>query len=302
LIVSNVSGLLRVDAAGLRLEEGRAGLGETGRADASGQITFEVSSPQPYALAGDVAVKDFDLGALWRGVEGNRLPSIEGRFDVAGKLSARARTLGELGAGTSGVFYLSSRGGLFRGLPVSLAPAVDPSNRLAGLFASAGSMLGGLTGRKEEPGIANRNEALVELVRGLYPIVYDQLSFTLSREWSGRTTLQDFALIAPEFRITGSGVAWPKPGGPLLDDVLLMEFQLRARGRQGEILKYLGVLEAQPDDLGYRACTLPLSITGTLGKPEAGAVNSRLSALAVDKGGLTDKAAEFFNRIRGTGK
>jgi hypothetical protein len=81
-----------------------------------------------------------------------------------------------------------------------------------------------------------------------------------------------------------------------------LEFQLRARGRQGEILKYLGVLDASPDDLGYRACTVPLSIAGTVGQPDAVAVNQRLAALAVDKGGLTEKATELFNRIRGGAK
>ena len=73
----------------------------------------------------------------------------------------------------------------------------------------------------------------------------------------------------------------------------------RARGRQGELLKYLGALEPQIDDLGYATCTVPLKIGGTLGKPDTSEVNSKLTALALEKSGFGDKAAEFLNKIRG---
>ena len=62
------------------------------------------------------------------------------------------------------------------------------------------------------------------------------------------------------------------------------------------------MLGAQPDDLGYAACTVPLNIRGTLGRPDTSELNSRLASLALEKGGVTDKAADLLNRLIGGGK
>ena len=82
---------------------------------------------------------------------------------------------------------------------------------------------------------------------------------TVSRDAALNTTLRDFSLIAPEMRLTGRGTALHKPGASLLDDPLAIEFKLRARGRQGALLKYLGAIEPQPS-------AEPLApATGTIG-------------------------------------
>jgi len=75
-----------------------------------------------------------------------------------------------------------------------------------------------------------------------------------------------------------------------------MQFQLGARGRTGEVLKALGALDTgRTDDLGYLASTLPLKVTGTLGKPDTGELQAALVRLAYDKSG----AADLLNRILG---
>jgi hypothetical protein len=81
-----------------------------------------------------------------------------------------------------------------------------------------------------------------------------------------------------------------------------MEFKLRARGRQAELLRYLGVLDSVADELGYAACSLPLRLGGTLAQPDASDLSTRLAALAIEKSGVTEKASELFNRIIGGGK
>ncbi len=103
-------------------------------------------------------------------------------------------------------------------------------------------------------------------------------------------------------RLTGGGTALHRPGGNFFDDALAMEFKLRARGRQGELLKFLGVLDPQADELGYLPCTVPLRIGGTLARPDASEINVKLAALALEKAGVTEKASELFNRVFGTGK
>ena len=140
---------------------------------------------------------------------------------------------------------------------------------------------------------------MAELAKALNPIPYDQMSVTLSRDAALNTTLRNFTLISPEVRLTGNGTALHKSGSSLLDDALVMEFTLRARGRQADLLKYLGALESQPDDLGYSTCTVPLKVGGTIGKPDTSEISSKLTALAIDKSGFGDKAAEFLAKIRG---
>jgi hypothetical protein len=67
-------------------------------------------------------------------------------------------------------------------------------------------------------------------------------------------------------------------------------------------LKYLGAVEAQTDDLGYAACTLPLRIGGTLGKPDASESSKNLMALAIEKSGVTEKASELIDKLFGRTK
>jgi hypothetical protein len=74
-----------------------------------------------------------------------------------------------------------------------------------------------------------------------------------------------------------------------------MQFQLGARGTTGNLLKSLGALEtAKPDDLGYFQSTLPLRVTGTLGKPDTGELQAALVKLAYEKSGAGDLLNKFL--------
>lgn len=300
--VTNLSGRLQIDAGMVKLEGLQAGLGEGGRMNLNGAVTFTTAAPQPYALVADVAVKEFDVGPLFRAIDASRPATVEGRFDVASKVMARAARLGGLAPGLRGDFQLTSRGGVFRGLPVNVSNLVDNTSKLSGWIASAGTAISSIAGKKEHVDIGNKVQAVGEFAKGLNPIPYDQLSVVMSRDAALNTTLKDFTLISPELRLTGGGTALHREGSSLLEDSLAMEFKLRARGRPGDLLKYLGVLEPQPDDFGYAACTLPLKIHGTLAKVETNELNARLVAIALEKSGVTDKAADLVNKIFGGGK
>jgi hypothetical protein len=296
--VSNVTGRLRIDAGTLKLESWQAGLGETGKADLDGMVTFHPASPQPYSLAADIAVREFDPGPLFRGMTGEPA-TIEGKFDMTSRLEGRASRLADLASGAGGTFQLSSKGGVFRGLPVNVSHIVENSSKLGAWLASAGTAISAMAGKRDNAEVANKAEAVVELARGLNPIPYDQLSVSVARDAALNTTLRNFSLISPELRLTGGGTALHKPGSCLIEDSLAMEFTLRARGRHGELLKYLGALDPQTDDLGYATCTVPLKIGGTLARPDTSELNTKLTALALEKGGIGDKAAELLNKIRG---
>jgi hypothetical protein len=187
---------------------------------------------------------------------------------------------------------------VFHGLPVSVAGKVETTNRIASGVAAVGSLLGSMTGRKEYGDIASRAQAVSELSKTLSAIPYDQLSVIVVRDDTLAAVLKNFTLISPELRLTGVGEAGAKPGTSLLDGPLAMEFKLRARGRTAHLLKFLGALEAEPDELGYAACNLPLRIGGTLSQPDTGELNRALTNLAIDKSG----AGELLNKLLGGGK
>lgn len=295
---TNVGGTLRFEGGALKLETVRAGLGEAGEAKLAGTVIYDASLPQPYALAADLAVTEFDPGPLFRAAAPDRPPTVEGRFNITSKLASRAATLGDLALGAGGDFHLTSRGGAFRGLPANVASLTETTGRIASFI----NTLGAMAGKKEYEDIANKAQAVAEFAKAIGNVSFDQLSVVVLRDTGLNTVLKDFTLISPELRLTGTGQTHHHPDTALLDDRLAMEFKLRARGRQADLLKYLGLIESQPDDFGYAACTLPLKIDGTLRRPEALELNQRLASIALEKSGLGEKASDLINRLRGNGK
>ncbi len=296
---SNVGGVLRIEAGMVRLESMQAGLGETGRANLTGELTFDPGKSEPYGLAAEMAVKEFDSESLFRMLGGKPGAAVEGKFDLSTTVATRANEIAELAVGAGGDIRLTSKGGIFRGFPIEAIKVPESNGRIAGIIASAGNVFGGLAGKRESPDIASKAQAVAEFSKGLNPIPYDQLSVVVSRDAALTTTLKDFSLISPELRLTGGGTILHKPGANVNDDSLAMEFKLRVRGRQGELLKYLGALDPKPDSFGYLASTFPLRIAGTIGRPDASDLNGRLSALAFEKAGVTEKAADLFNKVFG---
>lgn len=300
--MTNVGGRLRLDAGKVKFETVHTGLGESGLAQIDGELNFNPAVAAPYRLLATVSLREFNPGPLLQQINRGQAPAIEGRFEVVSRLTADAATLADLPSALTGEVQLTSKGGVFRGLPVNAGNLAETSGRIAAFITSAGAALGALTGRRDYLDVANKAEAVAELARNLSAIKFDQLSARLTRDQALTTRVQDFTVISPELRLTGGGIAVHTPGAPVGDDVLALEFVLKARGRQGDLLRYLGLLEAQGDDLGYAACTVPVKIGGTLGRPDATEFSQQITALALEKSGLSDKASELLGRFRGNGK
>jgi hypothetical protein len=261
----------------------RAGLGGGSDAKLTGGLTFDAKSPTPFALDADFAVSEFDPRPLFLVLNPTQPATVEGKFSVASKLAGRAASLNDLAGQAHGDFQLTSEGGTFRGLPVSYAAKVESTGRIAAGVAAVGNLLGSVTGKKEASDIANKAQAVAEITKALAAIQYDQLSVVLARDAALNTVVKHFTFISPEMRLSGNGRTTHKPGASLLDDALALEFKLRARGHTAELLKYLGKLDAQPDELGYAACTLPLKVRGTLAKVDTAELNGALASLAIEK-------------------
>lgn len=302
LEMTNVGGNLRLEAGVVKFETVHAGLGDSGLVQGDAELKFDPASTAPYGLVANVNLREFNPGPLFQRISPGQPPAVEGRFEVVTKLTARGANLEALPPALVGEFQLTSKGGIFRGLPVNASNLAETSSRITALITSAGAALGALTGRREYLDIANKAEAAGELARTLSGIKFDQMSARLTRDEALTTQVREFSLIAPELRLAGGGVALRSPGKPVVEDALALEFILKARGRQGDLLRYLGLLDVQVDDLGYATCTVPVKIGGTVGRPDATEFSQQITALALEKSGLSEKAADLLARLRGNGK
>ena len=300
--VSDVAGTVRLEAGGAKIVNFRAGLGDGAEAKMSGALTFDEKSATPYALAANLALHEFNPGSFLRTFSPGQPATVEGKFAVASQLVGRAASLGDLAASTHGDFQLASKGGVFRGLPMSYSAKVETAGKIAAGAAAIGNMLGSVTGKKDATDIANKAQAVAEISKTLSAIPYDQFNLVFTRDEAMNTTLKDFSLIAPELRLSGGGQIMAQPGTGLLEQSLTLEFYLRARGRTAELIKYLGKLDATTDELGYAPCTLPLKVAGTLARPDTTELNQAMAALALEKSGVTERASELFNKLIGGGK
>lgn len=302
VVASDITGTVTLEAGAAKLVDFRAGLGEGADAMVNGGVTFNPKSATPYALAAELAVNEFDPAPLFRALNPGQPVTVEGKFSVASQLGGQAAHLGDFAETTTGNFQFSSRGGVFRGLPVRFAAKVEAAGKIAAGAAAIGNLIGSVTGKKESSDLANKAQAVAEFSKTLGEIRYDQLNVVLSRDAALNTELKDFTLIAPELRLVGVGHAQHRAGAGLLAQPFSAEFSLRARGRTAELMKYLGTLEPQADELGYARCTLPLKVSGSLGQPDTTELNQRLATLALEKSGVTEKASELFNKLLGGGK
>lgn len=300
--VGDVTGTLSLDAGAAKFVNFRAGLGAGAEAKVNGGVTFQAKSPMPYALAAEFAVNEFDPAPLFRALHPEQPVTVEGKFSVASQLGGRAARLVDFTSTATGDFQFSSKGGVFRGLPVRYAAKVETTGKIAAGAAAIGNLFSSVTGKKDDSDLANKAQAVAEFSKMLEAIPYDQLNVVLTRDAEFNTMLKNFTLIAPELRLAGSGQVTHRPGVGLLEQPLAMEFKLRTRGRTADVMKYLGALEGPADDLGYATCTLPLKVSGSLGQPDTSELNQRLAALALEKSGMTEKASELLNKLLGGGK
>jgi hypothetical protein len=293
--VADVGGTIRIDAGSLKLDGIRAGFTEGSELKLNGGVTFTAASANPYALAANLDVTNFDPAPVFRALNPNQPPTVEGKFTVASQLTGSARNLGEIGDHAHGDFTLTSKGGTFRALSSDVSSKVEAATKTASAVAFLGNVASAVTGRKEYGDVASKAEAVAALSKMISVIQYDQLNVVLSRDAALNTVLKDFTLIAPELRLAGTGKVAQQEKTELLAQALTMQFQLGARGHTGDLLKALGALDtSKKDDLGYLASTLPLKVTGTLGKPDTSELQSALLKLAYEKSGAGNLLDKFL--------
>jgi hypothetical protein len=282
---------LRFDESMVHAEELESLLEGGANLRASGSLRHAPDETGHYRLQSALVIRDWSPG----GHEGE--PGwFSGKLDLAGSLRSRGVDLEGLGAALEGEVHLVSRGGTLRLFPVNLPPPPAGSGRVAEILAAAGGALESLGVRREPP--LSRGRAVAELSSALHPLAFDQLSVVAARDAAGNLSLRHLVVLAPELRLTGGGNLLRRPGNGFLEGSLALELQLRARGRPAELLRGLGALDEVPDEWGYAAAGLPLRVRGTLGRPDASDLGVRLAALALERNPVSERATEWFNRIR----
>ena len=293
---SDVSGTVRAEALSLQIDGFHFRFEDGGDARVNGALSFAPGALRPYSLRADLAIDDFNAAPVFNAVNPDEPPTVEGKFDVTAHVSGDGADLAGLEGRIRGDCQATSKGGTFRALSTSVAPKAGSAGTIGAAVAYLGSVTSAITGRKDAGDMSSPAQAVAGFARFLSPIQYDQMSLVLLRDESLDTVLKDFALITPETRLGGTGRLSNKEGVSLLAQPLSMDFKLRARGHEAELLKYLGALDPKrPDDLGYLPCTVPIHVGGTLAKPDQSQLDEALVKLAAERGG----AGQFLNKLLG---
>jgi hypothetical protein len=290
---SDLQGTLHLTPAALEVENLRASLGTGGHATVGGTLFF-AAGPSPYTFKASVGVGDFDFGAFSRAQHPGHAPTVEGKFRIAGQVTGGSRDLAGLADGVQGDFQLSSKSGLFRALEADVADSLKQSPaRISQAIDSVGSFFG-MKGDKTDEAkrlLDKQGKLVVALTDRLREVPYDQINVVAHRGANLDLRCTEFALIAPELRLSGTGLIAHLKDVPIADQPLTFDGELSARGGLATSLNSLGLLGDQRDDLGYTKMSQPFHLGGTLSDPDGTQWEETLikSALHKATGSLLDK-------------
>ncbi|MDB6127737.1 MAG: hypothetical protein JWM35_1633, partial [Verrucomicrobia bacterium] len=278
--VTDLTGTLRIDAGSFKLANGRGGFDAQSDVKLDGGVTYQAKTAEPYALAADFALNNFDTGPAFRAIDATKPPTVEARINLTSKLMGTGVSLADLAEKTRGDLLITSKGGIFRGLSADLTDRIQKTQ--SRVTAIAG-FLGVVT-----DDFVNKTKILSDIAKSLSEIPFDQLSVTASRDASLNFQLKDFSLISPEVRIVGEGEVRHTEGIPVLGQPMQLQLNLGARGKLGDLIKRAGLLDVRQDNLGYAAFAVPLKIGGTLANPDTNEIRSALLNSALERSGLLD--------------
>jgi hypothetical protein len=274
--VSGLKGALRIEPEKLSLPRLEAGFGAKGRLAARGELLF-VAAEQPYRLAGEFSLTEFDPGPLFKAIDPARAPTVEGLFNVSGQFTGAGRTVDDTLERTRGEFQLASRQGVFRGLKRG-TEKVSVASKAVELGAVLGSIFGSDKVKEAAEKVAGNAYFADQLAQEFGELKYDQLTVRLTRDQSLDLKLSEVSLISPEVRLLGKGSLAYVEGRPLLDQPLNVELALAARGKVEALLNRARLIDATArDDLGYVRAKYPVVIGGTMAKPDALSFYTRLA-------------------------
>ncbi len=271
--VTDLNGVLRIEAGSFKLDGISAGLGEGSGLKLNGEITFEASRKEPYALSADFGLSNFDPAPLLRALDPGKPATIEGRFDATSRLTGTGINLAQVVERTRGEFQLSSKAGIFRALRADLS---DKLQKTQTAVAALGGLLGAVTKKESISDFANKTQIVSDIAAALAEIPFDQLNVVVARDATLNFILRDFTLISPEVRLKGTGEIRAEDKKPILAQPLDLRLQLAARGRLADLMTRASLVDGRQDNLGYVGFSVPIHLAGSLESPDTSELKNAL--------------------------
>jgi len=275
--VHDIRGMVEVDPSRLALTRAEAEL-LGAKLLMTGGLGFAAAAEQPYELGFETSFTDLDLGALFRAVDPEAPPTVEGVFDVRSQASGRGRNLADLGLGSLGSVRLDGRNGVFRGLAGQF-----------GLARTGAGVLGFLTFSKQL-------KAVSRLLGEVEALEFDTFSLELARETPRRFAISELKVVSPLAVIDGRGAVDVETGMPLAASPLAASLQVATRGDLTILFDGLGLLADGEDERGYRPLTRPVTVGGTVSEPDTSAFYEILDEASRDSKGILGVAMRRINK------
>ncbi len=290
---NDLGGTLRFEPSALVWQALKVSVGTGGVMTLDGSLAFAAGAA-PYALQTSVAVENFDYGAFARARHPGTPPAVEGRFKMTGRVTSAAQRLPELADHAQGDLQLSSKSGLFRALQADVADSLKQSPALISqALDSVGSLFGLKADKTAEAKklLDKQGKLVVALAERLREVPYDQIDVVAHRGSDLDIHCTEFALIAPEIRLRGTGTISYVANTAIGDQPLVFDGQLSARASLADALNGIGLLGDEKDDLGYTRMSQPFHLGGTLNAVDESQWEDTLvkSALHKATGGILGK-------------
>jgi hypothetical protein len=182
-----------------------------------------------------------------------------------------------------GTFDLTSRQGVFRGLQRT-SNKLSMTSKAVELGASVlGSLFGSEKVTKTAEKVAGQAYFVDQLAQNLAEIDYDQFSVKLARDEALNVALDDISFVSPEIRLIGKGTVTYVAGKPLLEQPLSASLTIAGRGKLEQLLGKLKLLDGTKDELGYAKTREPVTLGGTLARPDPTAYFSRIASAKLNE-------------------
>ena len=280
--MTGLTGLVTIDPALISLQKLDASFSEKSQLTAKARLEF-AAGPQPYQLAGDFSLTEFDAGKLFKVLDPSKPPTIEGLFTVTGQFKGTGETIERAMDRTHGQFDLTSRQGVFRGLQRT-SGKLSMTSKAVELGASVlGSLFGSEKATKAAEKVAGQAYFVDQLAQSIGEFNYDQLSVRLVRDEALNLAMQDISLISPEIRLLGKGSINHVAGKPLLEQPMNVSLSFAARGKVEQLLGKLRLVEGTKDEVGYAKAKEVITIGGTLAKPDPTAFFTKIASAKINE-------------------
>lgn len=278
--MTGLTGDVAIDPALINLQRLEATFSEKSRLDAKMELRF-TGGAMPYRLSGDYALTDFDAGRLFRAIEPGKAPTVEGLFNVSGKVSGNGETPVRALERVHGELEVTSRQGIFRGLQRT-AGKVSMTSKAVELGASVlGSLLGSDKAVKTAEKVAGQAYFVDQLAQIIGEFNYDLLSVRFERDELLNMNLQEISLVSPEIRLNGRGSVGYVVGRPLLEQPLSVSLSIATRGKVEQLFTRLRLVDGTKDELGYAKSRETITVGGTLTRPDPSAFFSKLATARI---------------------